>query len=87
MASRRPVRMSGTTAGMITRRSSCPSPAPRLRATLIHSGFTWLTPWAVLITKGHTVATAIRKYTGGSPTPKAMMAMGIQARGEIMRKN
>ena len=27
------------------------------------------------------------KYTGRSPTPKAMIASGIQARGEIMRRN
>ena len=61
--------------------------APKLFASNFQRGSTDLTPEAVLMTIGHTDQIATKKYTGVSPIPNKMRAIGVQDRGDIIRKN
>ena len=87
MARRTPVSRWLAMAGTVMCQSCSRRLAPRLSARVSQSGSMARMPAATLRTMGQTAAKASRNTTGASPTPRAMTAMGIQDRGEIMRRN
>gem|GEM_PF-5974577 len=87
MARRTPVRIWAVMPGSTTRSTVSVRVADRLRASSSQLRSSWATPAAVLSRMGQTAAKASRKYTGASPTPSTITAMGIHDSGEIMRRN
>ena len=87
MARRTPVKMSAVMPGKITLKTISLRVADRLRASSSQFGSSRATPAAVLSRIGQTAANASRKYTGASPTPSTITAIGIHDSGEIMRSS
>src|SRR4030065_355320 len=80
---RMPVRMVGAAAGRITWSALRSGFTSMVRATLSHSRFTVATPWAVLISIGHSEQMKITNTAEIDESLMVYSANGIHARGEI----